>query len=496
MRLAGNEYKILVASRITGRPVSQPVVQAGSEPGPDGAWPLLAVRAGQLMAMKSRVVDLNDDVLAIRRLRAAAVLPRLLAMVCGVMAVVVLSLEERGWTISLVLACSAALLILLAHAIERGVSQAIWLLTAMVVVMTALGAGTFFVPAATITERAQGVTGLVLMLAPSWILVSFGWKGIRQRRGVPPIEIVERSAWSRVARERRSGKALALFTTAAIVYVAGLVPAALAVAAVGGHLWAGGLAYAPVAAMAGRIWSRGRRLSALRLQEVRTADRRSPVLLLRSFRDDSLPLEKRYHLFWFLFAARETLTLEGFVVDRVWRLGPVIAIGNPGDRLSPLGAAREYVGEDRWRGHIREYLDESAHVVCILGDTPGVGWEYQQIEAAGKDDRVLVVFPPRPPEELQRRWQLFKRLFTRAQPLDLQWRPFIGVPLLALFAGEAAVFFYCKYRHETAYSAAFDRLFDLMGLREGSGTAPNGPTPPLHARQQAPGDPSARLDIF
>jgi hypothetical protein len=81
------------------------------------------------------------------------------------------------------------------------------------------------------------------------------------------------------------------------------------------------------------------------------------VILLRSFSDDNLPLDKRYHFLWFFFTAQETLTLESFVVDQIWRLGPVLAIGNPTEQLSPLGAAREYISGDRWRSRIRERLE-------------------------------------------------------------------------------------------------------------------------------------------
>ena len=100
--------------------------------------------------------------------------------------------------------------------------------------------------------------------------------------------------------------------------------------------------------------------------------------------------------------------------------------------------------------------------MCILGATGGLSWEYGQIQAHGKDEGALIVFPPREPKELQRRWNLFQTIFARARSLDLQWEPFIGVPLLAFFAADTVVVFYCKYRHETAYAAAFTRLFELI----------------------------------
>jgi len=411
----------------------------------------------------SRVVDLNADVLAIRRVRAAAALPKFFVLCCVVFAFFFYALEENGWKTALCLLCSAVLLILLARYIERGSRWAVWLLTAIVLAMTALGVGAICWGKGSKLERAQVAGGAALMLTPCWILVSLGWKANHNRATVSVIRAVSRSPWSRVPREQRSREAMGTFATAVIIYVAGLLPAGLAALAVGGHLWVSALVYWPIAAFAGRIWNRGRRQSALGLQEIRKLDTRPPVLLLRSFGDDNLPLEKRYHLFWFLFTARETLTLESFVVDQIWRLGPVLAIGNPSEPLSPLGAAREYIPDDRWRNRIQQYLNESEYIVSILGATPGLSWEFQQIQALGKEDRVLVVFPPRPAEELQRCWVLFQSIFGRSKAPDLQWQPFIGVPLLAFCAADGVVLFYCKYHHETAYAAAFSRLFEMTG---------------------------------
>jgi hypothetical protein len=409
----------------------------------------------------TRVVDLNADVLAIRRLRAAAALPRFCALCCVLFALLAYALARNGWSAAMWLLCSAAFFVLLAGCIERGARWAFWLLTTLVVVMTIVGIGAIVAGPTTTLERWQGAGGGVLMLTPCWILVTLGWKAHRSGGALSVVHAVTRSRWSRIPREQRSSDALGSFATAVVIYVAGLVPAGLAAVAVGGHVWISALVYWPIAALAGRIWNRGRRQSAMGVHEIRKRDTRPAVLLLRSFADDNLPLEKRYHLLWFLFAADDALTLESFVVDEVWRLGPVLAIGNPSESLNPLGAAREYIPEHRWRSRIQEYLNESAYVVSILGATPGLRWEYQQIEAVGREDRVLVVFPPRPADELQRRWRVFQGILGRAKGIELQWEPFIGVPLLAFFAADAVVLFYCKYRHETAYAAAFVRFFEM-----------------------------------
>ena len=57
------------------------------------------------------------------------------------------------------------------------------------------------------------------------------------------------------------------------------------------------------------------------------------------------------------------------------RVGPVIAIGKPGERLPQLGAARLYVDDDHWRDTIDDLMAESALVVVRAGDTPNLWWE-------------------------------------------------------------------------------------------------------------------------
>jgi hypothetical protein len=404
--------------------------------------------------MNSRVVDLNVDVIAARRLRVAAMVPTFVALICGVAAVLVFALAEQKW-FALAFLVGVAVFASVARHVERGNRWAMWLVTVLLAAASAVGV----LALVESPMELVGAAGTVLILGTCWLLLWLGLSVMKHREAAAAIRVLFRSPWGRLPRSRPSPEAMRSFTIAGIIYAAGLVPAALATLA-GGHLVIGAIVYLPIAKIASRFWLRGRQQSMLAIQTVRRLDPRSPVILLRSFADDSLPLGKRHHLL--SMTSEETLTLEQFVVDKIWRFGPVLAIGNPSDRLSPLGAAREYIPEDRWRASVQEYLKEAHRVVCILGDTPGLQWEYEQIEMLGKDQGAIVVFPPREADELQRRWSLFQRMSARARPVNLQWDPFIGVPLLALLASESVLVFYCKYRHETAYAAAFSRLFGII----------------------------------
>src|SRR6185503_18223270 len=359
--------------------------------------------------MQHKVIDLTDEVLAVRHLRAAAMLPRFVSLCLLLGTLLALTLATDNWVLWSSLAISAGGFFVLAHAIDRARAWAVWLLVAFVFALTVLPVMAKLAESLTIS-RSDLVTigGLLLVLVPCWILVRLGLTGLRRlpRKIGRNTSIWTHGGW-RLPRDDRLRTASGTFIAALFIYVAGAIPALLIGIMAGGHLLVAGVAYLPVAYFAGRLWDRGRRQLALRVQEIRKLDTRAPVLLLRSFSEDNLALERRYRMLWILEGSKQTFTLESYVVNRVWYLGPVIAVGDPRDDLSPLGAARDYVPEDQWRARISEYLDESVYVVCILGSTPGLRWEYEEIKARGKQDNVLVVFPPKPIEELQRRWVVF-----------------------------------------------------------------------------------------
>jgi hypothetical protein len=138
-------------------------------------------------------------------------------------------------------------------------------------------------------------------------------------------------------------------------------------------------------------WSRfvgtvGRRLSAKTAQEVLQSDSRPPILYLRSFSAD----EK----------APTWLGLPGPSFEENLRrvlseLGPVIAIGQPGERLPPLGAARMYVNGDDWQSTVSGLMSNAAVVIVKAGVTEGLSWEISQIVQKVNPRRTLIALPSR-----------------------------------------------------------------------------------------------------
>lgn len=103
-----------------------------------------------------------------------------------------------------------------------------------------------------------------------------------------------------------------------------------------------------------RVWTIGR----ASLEDMRRRDRRRPVLFLRSFEDDD--------------------KIDGILKNVLRQYGPFIGIGKPGE-LRPDGAARTYFSGEAWRPAVVEMMNDAAVLVVVLGLTPGLDWELQQV---------------------------------------------------------------------------------------------------------------------
>lgn len=152
----------------------------------------------------------------------------------------------------------------------------------------------------------------------------------------------------------------------------------------------------------------GRRMVAGSVQENLAGDHRREVLFLRSFADDDLAV--RTHRSWRhspveLATALPFERFEVVLAWALWRLGPVCAIGKPntGRDLQPLGAAREYYGDDTWQAAARSRIASAVLVVFVLGRTAGLQWEIRNARAQGPLRKSLFIVPPvAPPEAAER----------------------------------------------------------------------------------------------
>jgi hypothetical protein len=129
------------------------------------------------------------------------------------------------------------------------------------------------------------------------------------------------------------------------------------------------------------------------LAEALAKDPRDPILYLRPFKADKLSfktLQSKSNrsiaasiggLMYFvlrIFGLGKAKRGEELVVDVLDGFGPVVAIGRPGERIPPVGAARVYVG-DEWRDVVRDYMARSQLILMFAGTTPNFAWEIGEV---------------------------------------------------------------------------------------------------------------------
>jgi hypothetical protein len=201
-----------------------------------------------------------------------------------------------------------------------------------------------------------------------------------------------------------------------------------------------------------RLRARGA-LAALR------SDRRAPVLFLRAFADEELSIENLNPKRSFLaFAQDEFKSFEEVIWPVFQDLGPIIAIGRPGEILAPLGgAARFWVSDEKWENAIGDLarmtqfprdvrrklnlwqkvvdqlVQESRLIVMLMGLTQGddgLAWELSRVLRRQQLSKLLLVMPPVPEEEAKRRWARFAFMFEGLMP------QYQGGELVAMFSKE------------------------------------------------------------
>lgn len=172
-----------------------------------------------------------------------------------------------------------------------------------------------------------------------------------------------------------------------------------------------------------RLRDLGRRLQA---RDGRTSldwRKEEPVLLLRSFEDEQIPDPRPIDLWQRRY--------EESLVRVLSQLGPVVAIGRPGDDLSFGGAARLFVADVHWRQAVEWLMDRARTVVIIVGRSEGLWWEIQTALNVLPRERLLFFFPyvDLPSSSTGRiaqwkafftRWNLTRRKFQRMEQERIQ----------------------------------------------------------------------------
>jgi hypothetical protein len=156
-----------------------------------------------------------------------------------------------------------------------------------------------------------------------------------------------------------------------------------------------------------QVFALARRTMARASEEVLEADPRAPILYLRSFAADEAPAPEELSLderegrlltwrvmnpdFW---KERREWTFEEVVCGSLSEIGPVVALGRPGERLPRIGAARKRVDEADWQAEVRALLERCRLVCLVVGHTQGLLWELREILSGHNAMKMLLVIPP------------------------------------------------------------------------------------------------------
>jgi|GEM_PF-6066899 len=166
----------------------------------------------------------------------------------------------------------------------------------------------------------------------------------------------------------------------------------------------------------------GKRLAMPSVAELLAADPRPPVLYLRAFDDDEAGHQAEFTVPWVggqklptgFGASGEQTTFEELLAGELSWLGPVVAIGRPGDSraLPRVGAARMWVEDADWRDVVRGFMPRARMVVLLLGrirGENGLAWEWAQLQAIAPPEQLLLVMPPVAAAEARERWAGFEQ---------------------------------------------------------------------------------------
>jgi hypothetical protein len=150
------------------------------------------------------------------------------------------------------------------------------------------------------------------------------------------------------------------------------------------------------------------------VERVLEKDSRLPILFLRSFKLDDLvvsPFSIGWRGFEYLFSGRRW-TFEEYLARGFNDIGPVIAIGRPGESAAPIGAAREYVDDASWQRRVLERADAARLVIIEFDGTPSMKWEIQNVPKRVGLRRIVMVLPFGEEGEAKRSPEWYERWAT------------------------------------------------------------------------------------
>lgn len=143
------------------------------------------------------------------------------------------------------------------------------------------------------------------------------------------------------------------------------------------------------------LFVQGKKMLALLKTATIESDQRPPILYLRSFGDEQATLGRLALYRWlspvFVWAALKTP--EESLAEALGSLGPVLALGRPGEELPELGATRVYVADEEWQRTVTDLIKKAQLIVLRGGYSEGLKWELSKVLADCAPRKVLLTLP-------------------------------------------------------------------------------------------------------
>lgn len=135
------------------------------------------------------------------------------------------------------------------------------------------------------------------------------------------------------------------------------------------------------------VLTRARQYFQVDADSLLTADRRPPMLFLRSFGDDEKETYRGSKKAFLDFS------LEARLSNHFSRFSPFVAIGSPYDPVPQFGAARVHLSDDEWQPRVLSWIRGAKAIIMYSGTTHWINWELRQVVKNERATRLILMIP-------------------------------------------------------------------------------------------------------
>jgi hypothetical protein len=144
------------------------------------------------------------------------------------------------------------------------------------------------------------------------------------------------------------------------------------------------------------------------------------VIYLRSFDQDQKTAKRK-----------GSWTEEEYLAQLLTLIGPVIAIGRPGEKLPEVGARRLYVNDDEWQSTVEGLMKSSRLVAIRTGRSSGLRWEFRKCLELLRPEQLLLVVGSE--AELNEMLADMGTLSPTTPSFQLGWRSIASIRAFVIF---------------------------------------------------------------